>query len=247
MAVRHFKLTVEYEGTKFAGFQWQKDQRTVQGELEKTIAKVMQEPIRILGAGRTDAGVHATGQVIKFQTCNGIPVDRIPYALNAEMPSDIRIRRAEKTSAEFHPRYDAKSRRYAYLIDNKRFPSVLLRRVATHVPQRLDADRMQLAADYLVGTHNFASFEAAGSDRTGSSVRDLTLFRVRRDGSRIRMGVVANAFLYKMVRNMVGTLIQVGMGRVPSEHVGEIIESCNRKMAGPTAPPQGLCLVKVSY
>jgi len=247
VSIRYFKLIVEYEGTKFAGFQWQKDQRTVQGEIERVLSQVMKERINIVAAGRTDAGVHATGQVIKFQTENRIPVDKIPYALNAELPSDIRIRRAEQTSPQFHPRYDAKSRRYVYLIDNQRFPSVFTRRIATHVPQRLDVQAMQEGADRLVGVHDFAAFQAAGSAETGSTVRELKLLRVRRHGAMVRVTVEANAFLYKMVRNIVGTLIRVGLGELSPGDVEVILQGRDRKLAGPTAPPQGLCLVKVTY
>lgn len=244
---RHFKLIVEYEGTRFAGFQWQKDQRTVQGELERTIAQVMQEPIRILAAGRTDAGVHAVGQVVKFHTCNRIPVDRVPYALNAELPPDLRIRRAEKTTAVFHPRYDARSRFYRYLIDNRQFRSALMRRISHHVPKRLDVKAMQRAAEPLMGTHDFVAFEATGSNESGSTIREVKNLRVRREGGWVVIVIEANAFLYRMVRNIVGTLIPVGLGQTMPESVENVLRSRNRKLAGPTAPPQGLCLVRVRY
>lgn len=247
LPVRFVKLIVEYEGTKFSGLQWQKNSRTVQGELEKALTRVMQEPVRILAAGRTDAGVHATGQTVKFQTVNRIPIDRVPYALNSVLPSDLRVRRAERTNWEFHPRFDAKSRVYRYRIDNKPFRSVLMRRFSHHVPRRLEVAAMQRAAESLIGVHDFVSFEASGSNKSGSTIRELTKLGVRREGGWVLVTVEANAFLYRMVRNIVGTLILVGLGEMPPERVGEILDGRNRGLAGPTAPPQGLCLVRVRY
>ncbi|MCS6862544.1 MAG: tRNA pseudouridine(38-40) synthase TruA [Abditibacteriales bacterium] len=244
--MRHIKIVVEYDGTDFHGFQRQRGDRTVQEELEKAASHVMQEPTTIVAAGRTDAGVHARGQVCVFRTRNRIPIARVPVALNSVLPRDVGVKSAEEVPATFHPRYDAVSRVYRYTIDNHRMPSVLLRRFAYHVRERLDVEAMQRAANFLVGTHDFSSFQASGSEM-GGSVRHLYAIRVRRRGGIVTITLEANAFLYMMVRNIVGTLIPVGRGDLTPEDVKRILDARDRSHAGPTAPPQGLCLVKVKY
>jgi tRNA pseudouridine38-40 synthase len=244
--LKHIKIVVEYDGTDFHGFQRQSGDRTVQEELETAASQVLKEPTMILGAGRTDAGVHAREQVCVFCTTNRIPIDRVPLALNSVLPKDVGVKSAQEVSAEFHPRYDAVSRVYRYTIDNRRIPSVLLRRFAHHVRERLDVKAMQQAANVLVGTHDFSSFQASGSEM-GGAVRNMHAIRVRREGGIVTITLEANAFLYRMVRNVVGTLIPVGRGDITPEDVKRILDARDRAQAGPTAPPHGLCLVKVKY
>ncbi|HID06358.1 MAG TPA: tRNA pseudouridine(38-40) synthase TruA [Armatimonadetes bacterium] len=243
---RHIKIVIEYDGTHFAGFQRQAHQRTVQGVLETAIAKVVKHPVKVLAAGRTDAGVHATGQVAKFTTVSRIPVRAVVPALNSNLPFDIVVKSATLVNASFHPRYDAKSRVYRYTIDNKRTPSVLLRNYAWHIPDKLDVTAMKRAAVHLIGTHDFKSFHASGSD-LGSTVRCIYDIQCRRKGGLVIITIEANAFLYHMARIIVGTLVEIGLGKRKPSDMKCILNACNRDAAGPTAPAHGLCLVRVRY
>ncbi|MCS7264546.1 MAG: tRNA pseudouridine(38-40) synthase TruA [Armatimonadetes bacterium] len=244
--MRHIKLIIGYDGTDFHGFQRQKGFRTVQGELERTLTILLGHPVSIKVAGRTDAGVHAEGQVVSFWTTCPIPVERLPLALNSLLPDDIVAKKATEVGPDFHPRFDATSRVYRYLIDNRISPSVLLKRFAWHIPTLLDIKAMRQAAQYLIGVHDFASFHASGSD-LGSTVREMKKINITRRGGLIVITMEANAFLYHMARIIVGTLVEIGLGEKQPEEMRAILESRHRSAAGKTAPPQGLCLMQVKY
>lgn len=241
-----FRLTVEYDGTDLAGFQYQLDQRSVQGELEDAVGRIGRLRSRVEGAGRTDAGVHATGQVVSFDMETSVPDDRLAVALNANLPEDVRITAADRTEDGFHARFSARSRRYVYLVLNRPRPAVLWRRYTWHHARELDAGRMQQAASLLLGEHDFAAW-ANDVREVRSTCRMMMVADVRRRGEMVVITVEANAFLKGMVRNIVGTLVQVGTAHREPDEIVDITRSGDRAMAGPCAPARGLCLVRVRY
>lgn len=244
---RNIKLTLEYDGTDWHGWQIQENAPTVQGELEKAIAAITQERRRVTGASRTDAGVHARGQVCNFYTNSRLPIDRFPRALNSQLPASIVVLSAEEVEPAFHARLDAAGKKYSYEILNRSAPSALLRHQSYHVMRSLDKSAMRQAASFLIGQHDFAAFQAAGSSvrNTIRHVWRLELLQLETD--RLSIIVEGNGFLYNMVRIMVGTLLWVGSGRLTAEQIPVILASRDRTLAGPTAPAQGLCLEKVYY
>ncbi len=243
--VRKLMAVVEYDGTAYAGFQIQKNKRTIQGEIERALAKVTQEEIRIVGAGRTDAGVHARGQVIAFRTAWRRSLEELQRALNAVLPRDIAVRELAPAAEDFHPRFSAVSREYRYTIWNAPVRSPLVARFAYHFPWPLDVAAMNEAASALVGTHDFASF---GRPPKGeNTVRTVYRAQCTREGSFVYFDIVANAFLQRMVRSIVGTLLEVGTGKLSSSDFREILEAADRRRAAPPAPAHGLCLMKVNY
>ncbi len=244
--MRHIKLVIGYDGTAFHGFQRQTGLRTVQEELERTLTILLGHSVRLKAAGRTDAGVHAEGQVVSFWTNCPIPTDRLPLALNQLLPNDIVAKSASEVVPTFHPRFDATSRVYRYLIDNRPVPSILLRRYAWHFPHPLDLDAMREASTYLIGVHDFASFHASGSD-LGPTVREMKRIQIGKREGVIAITMEANAFLYHMARIIVGTLVEIGLGKRQPEEMRAILEARNRSAAGKTAPPHGLCLLEVKY
>ena len=236
---------VEYDGTDFHGFQIQVGQRTVQGELERALASVAGEAIRIVGAGRTDAGVHALGQVISFTTGWRHSLAALKRALNATLPADMAIRRIEGVSPEFDARRSARSREYCYTILNRPTRSPLERRRCYHHRYPLDVALMQEAAKLLVGEHDFAAF---GSFPTGGrTVRKVMTLDCHRQGDFIQVVVEANSFLRRMVRTIVGGLVAIGEGSLPPGALGEILQAGERGRVKRLAPPQGLCLMAVKY
>lgn len=245
---RTFRLTLEYDGTDFAGFQLQgKGERTIQGVLEQTIVRLSGEPaVRVHGAGRTDAGVHATGQVAHFETNWRVPVERLALALNTELARDLVVRCAEPAGPGFHARYSATSRTYRYVVLNRPAPSALLGRFALHVERPLDVAAMQAAASRLVGVHDFAAFgrpDAPGK----STVRHVTRLDVRAWRDCVLISVRGNAFLRSMVRAFVGTLLRAGTGAITPQSVDELLLSRDRARCPMIAPAHGLCLVRVDY
>lgn len=243
----NIKAVIEYDGADFHGFQIQASARTVQGELERRLSRLLNAPgMRIAGAGRTDAGVHATGQVVSFRLESGMPADRICPALNGILPADLRMRRTAIVDDAFHARYSAKSRTYIYIITNRERPSVLLARYAWNVMQPLDIEAMRDAASRLAGSHDFASFGAP--DHVGGSTRrqmlNVSVWR-RKDAVFLRFR--ANAFLRGMARAITGTLVEVGQGKRSAPDLDDILEAGDRHAAGITAPPQGLYLTRVEY
>jgi tRNA pseudouridine38-40 synthase len=244
--MRYFKAIVEYDGTDFRGFQWQHATRTVQGELEKAISLRTGQDVRITGAGRTDSGVHALGQVISFPADTRIPTEKMAIALNSALSRDVSIRSIEETDPDFNARFKASSRTYVYLIINRKTPSALWRRYTAFEVQPLDVDAMRQAAALLIGEQDFAAFTNA-LQPDEPTFRDVMQCRVSAWRSLILVRIEANAFLRGMVRNIVGTLVAIGGGAYAPEQIRVIQASRDRKMAGPSAPPQGLCLMKVRY
>jgi tRNA pseudouridine38-40 synthase len=242
------KLTVEYEGTAYRGWQVQPDGPTVQEVLERALTTALREPVRVRGAGRTDAGVHAAGQVAAVRV-ERVPADleRLRRSLNALTPADVAVREIAIADDAFDPRRHARSRVYEYRILNAPAPSPFWRRWAWHVPQRLDVAAMAAAAAALEGEHDFEAYRAADSEPVRSTVRRVLDSRVESDGALLVYRIEATAFLKHMVRNVVGTLAEVGRGERPPEAMAELIAGRDRTRAGATAPPHGLTLLAVRY
>lgn len=246
MPSRWLKLTVAYDGTNYSGWQIQPTLPTVQAVVEAAWREIAREEIRVMAAGRTDAGVHALGQVVGLATDSALSTSDLHRGLNAILPEDVAIVAVEEASEDFHATYDAKQKTYRYQIHNGRTPDVFHRRYVWHYPQPLDAERMQEAARVLVGKHDFAAFESAGSERP-DTVRTLFAVDVVRNVNRISIEVTGDGFLYNMVRSIVGTLVEVGKGSREKAWVAEVLASCDRRKAGQTAPALGLFLVSVEY
>jgi tRNA pseudouridine38-40 synthase len=248
--MRWLKLTVAYDGGAYAGWQVQPDEPTVQGALEAAWLEITQETVRITAAGRTDAGVHALGQVVGVETSSRLSNGELQRGLNAMLPPDVAVLSVEDAREGFHATYDAQGKRYRYQIHNGRTPSVFERHWTWHYPQLLDAELMHRAGQALVGRHDFSSFESAGSERP-DSVRTITELTVERGGGemadRITIEVAGDGFLYNMVRAIVGTLVEVGKGAREVSWPAEVLAACDRRQAGQTAPPHGLFLVSVQY
>ena len=244
--MRHVTLVVQYDGTDFAGFQIQPDVPTVQAELQLALSRLLQQPTPLSAASRTDAGVHALGQVALFETESPIPVERLAQALNAILPRAVSIVSAAEAAEGFHPRYSAVEKLYSYRILNRWLPSPFIERYAWRVERPLVLDDIREAARGLLGEHDFASFCAAGSS-VSDTVRRVHRLDVQREGDLVEFFLGGNGFLYKMVRIMVGTLVEVGLGRREPGDVERILLGRDRNQAGRTAPAQGLTLVKVEY
>jgi tRNA pseudouridine38-40 synthase len=244
--LRKIVLVVEYNGVRYFGFQWQKAQPTIQDEIEKAIFKLTGEGRRVIAACRTDTGVHATGQVVSFRTGSALPAKVFVSGLNHYLPRDISVLMAGEVSARFNVMKDAVSREYRYLILNRRSRASLGNDIYYHVAAELDTGRMDLASKLLIGEHDFASF-VTDWDREESTVRTIYDAGITREGDLIAFSVKAKSFLTHQVRNMVGTLVRVGMGKMAIEEFKGILEMKKLSLAGPTAPAHGLCLVKVIY
>ncbi len=240
---RIIKLTLEYDGTDYAGWQVQPDVATVQGVVEEALEKILKEPTRVHGAGRTDAGVHAAAQVAHFETTSRMTADEFARALNSLLPPDVRVSAAEEAPSEFRARYSARARTYRYAVTF--VDSVFTRRHAYYVPEPLDAAAMREAAAALVGEHDFAAFGNL-SDDYDTTTRRVTEVRIEETLDGLEFYVTANAFLYKMVRNVVAALLAVGRGEFEPGAVGRMLAAKERG-AAPPAPPQGLTLMRVSY
>ena len=244
--MRNVKLTIEYDGTSYQGWQVQGESPTVQKALEEAIRRVVQHPVRVIGSGRTDTGVHALGQAASFFTSSQIPEKDLAHAINACLPRDIAVLSAQDAPPDFHARYSATGKTYRYTILNRDIRSPLLRNYAWHLRSALEVDKMIAASKHLIGEHDFQAFRSKASDEM-SSVRTITRLDVARRDSLIEIHVSANGFLYNMVRAIAGTLVQAGTGRIQPEDVKRILDSRNRSLAGPTAPARGLCLLAVEY
>jgi tRNA pseudouridine38-40 synthase len=234
---------IEYDGTDFEGFQIQTGKRTVQGELERALHRITGEVIRVIGAGRTDRGVHAQGQGAHFDTTWHQSPEVLQRALNAVLPNDLAIRSLRRVPDDFSARYSARSRTYRYTILNQPTRSPLAARYALWVAEPLDVAAMDAAAHTLIGTHDLRAF---GTPPHGeNTVREIQRAQVTRSGAYVQIEIQANAFLYRMVRRIVGTLLLVGKGTLSIEEFRDVL--ANRRRAGNAAPPQGLCLIAVKY
>ena len=240
-----YRLIVEYDGTEFHGWQRQPDARTVQATLEDALARLLGQPTRAAAAGRTDAGVHAVGQVVCFHSARALPLDTVRRALNALTPADVTVRAADTVPDAFDVRHAARGRRYVYRLWTRREPSPFWRRYAWHVPWALDLDRMRAGAVALVGEHDFSSFRAAGCD-AAHPVRRVVRSELAQRGDLLVYEIEATAFLRHMVRNIVGTLEEVGAGR-RSADLAALLAARDRTQAAATAPAHGLCLAEIRY
>jgi tRNA pseudouridine38-40 synthase len=255
--MKKFKLLLEYNGTAYQGWQVQKNRLTIQGVIEDRIFKITGEQSRIIGASRTDAGVHALGQVAAFRTESGLDPETIKRALNALLPQDIRVLDASEVDDSFNPRDRAVKKSYFYIIANQRESSAFIYSYAWIIQQPLELKSMVEAAQVLMGTHDFSSFMGTGSS-IKNPVRKIFSLSIERlgkidfmtaglKGNFIKIGIEANGFLRHMVRNIVGTLVEIGRGRFTADRIKEILESHDRRLAGPTAPASGLFLERIVY
>ena len=245
--MRNIKLIIEYDGKSFNGWQKQPNKLNIQGEIEKAIGELTGEEIELIASGRTDAGVHSLGQTANFKTENEtIPIEKFPVAIKSKLKKSIVIKSAEEMDERFHSRYSVKSKTYRYVINNSEMGTAIYRDLEYHFPIKLDVEKMNKAAKYFVGEHDFAGFKASGTS-SKSSVRKIYKAEVYREDDRIKIELTGNGFLYNMVRIISGTLLDVGMDKIKVEEIPEIIESKDRKRAGRTLPAYGLYLVKVEY
>jgi len=248
----NFKLLIQYDGTDFHGWQVQENQRTVQGELERTVSLIEDAPIAVVGSGRTDAGVHAEGQVANIQLSRPFTPDKLRLAINGNLWRDVRILKVEKAADDFHARFSAKGKTYIYRVVNAPVVSPFWARYAHHEARPLDVGRMNDAARLFLGEHDWTAFSAARSD-VESRVRTVTEFTVesywdaRANASILEFRISANGFLRYMVRSIVGTMLEVGRGEKDSDTIQTAIINLNRDLAGKTAPAHGLTLLKVHY
>lgn len=240
-------LIIEYDGTNYCGWQIQKNGVSVQQKLEEALKKALGVKTAVVGAGRTDARVHALGQVAHFDADTDIPADKFFYVLNTLLPDDIRIKKSFEAGEGFHARFGAKGKHYRYVIRNAREKGAIDRLYTMFVPVPLDVEKMKQAATFIEGEHDFAAFCAAGSDLKGTTVRTVYSVTVARDGDYITIDVKGNGFLYNMVRIIAGTLVAAGKRKLAPEEVGAAIAAKDRTLAGATAQAQGLFLVEVYY
>ncbi len=243
---KRVKLTVAYDGTNYNGWQVQPNGVTIESELNRHLSELLGEEIRVTGASRTDAGVHARGNVAVFDTTARMPADKISYAMNTRLPVDIRIQESCEVAPDFHPRFCETVKTYEYKICNRRFPDPCSRLYSLFYYWDLDEKRMQKAADYLVGTHDFTSF-CTNKPEVTDHVRTIYSLDVTREGEMITVRVRGNGFLYNMVRIIAGTLLRVGSGMMEPDEIPEILAARDRGRAGETAPAHGLTLVNIKY
>ena len=244
--MKRVKLVVAYDGTNYHGWQVQDNGITIEEVLYRTISELVQEDIKVIGASRTDAGVHACGNVAVFDTESRIPGDKFSFALNQRLPDDIRIQESCEVDADFHPRYADTVKTYEYNILNRRFELPSKRLYAAFCYYPMDIERMNQAAAYLVGEHDFKSFCSAGA-QVQTTVRTIYAVNVTKEDDMVHIRITGNGFLYNMVRIIAGTLMQVGTGLMEPEQVKEILEARDRSKAGPTAVAKGLTLVEIRY
>lgn len=245
--MRNIKLTIEYDGKEFNGWQKQPNKLNIQGTIEKAIEKITGEETNLIASGRTDAGVHALGQVANFKTNSNIPIEKIPIAINSNIKKSIVIKTAEEVDEKFHSRLTCKQKTYRYIINNTKQGTAIYRNLETHIPVKLDIEKMKKAIKYFEGQHDFKAFKASGTS-SKSSVR--TIYKaeiIEKENERIWIELTGNGFLYNMVRIIAGTLVDVGLGKISPEEIPNIIKSKKRENAGKTLKPQGLYLVEVKY
>ena len=243
---KRIRLTVAYDGTAYCGWQVQPGVVTIESELNRCLSDLFKEDIQVIGASRTDSGVHAMGNIAVFDTTARMPGEKVSYALNQRLPEDIRIQKSEEVPLDWHPRHQNSRKTYEYRIYRGEFPMPVKRLYSLFPYHKLDVKAMQQAAGYFVGEHDFKSFCQVGA-QVESTVRTIYDLTVEEQGSELVIRVTGNGFLYNMVRIIAGTLMDVGQGKKSPDDIPDIIEAKNRQAAGPTAPPQGLMLVKYQY
>ena len=242
----NIKLTIEYVGKDFNGWQKQPTKLNIQGTIEQAIKQITGEDVELNASGRTDAGVHALGQVANFKTNSKIPIEKFAIAINSKLKRSIVIKRAEEVDERFHSRLSCKRKTYRYIINNSQEGTAIYRNLETHIPQKLDVEKMQKAVKYFEGEHDFKAFKASGTS-SKSSVRTIYKANVYQENEKIFIELTGNGFLYNMVRIIAGTLVDVGLGKIEPEEIPKIIQEGKRENAGKTLPPNGLYLVKVMY
>ncbi len=245
--MRNIKLTIEYDGKRYAG--WQRlgdDEKTIQGKIEATLSQMTGETIEIIGSGRTDAGTHAKGQVANFKTSSKMALNEMLDFLNRYLPRDIVVKRVEEMPERFHARYNAKGKKYSYYVWNGQIPTVFERNHSFYFPQTLDFAKMEEACQKLVGTHDFIGFSALKKTKK-STVRTIQELSIQKEGQMVHVTFIGDGFLYKMVRIIMGTLLAIGTGKMQVAEIDEIFEKKVRKQAGETVPSQGLFLDEVYY
>lgn len=243
--MRNIKIEIQYNGFNYCGWQQQPDSLGIQGTIEKAIYEITRENVKIIGSGRTDAGVHALGQVANFNLMSSIPVDKIPNALNSKLPKDISVVKCEEVSSKFHSRYSAQGKRYRYLIHNSIYRTPIYKDISYHVKYELDFEKMCKESKKLIGTYDFKGFMSSGSS-VKDTIRTIYDVSLTKEEDLIVFEVEGNGFLYNMVRILVGTLVDIGRGRI-KEDMFEIINAKSRSKCGHTAPAHGLFLKKVDY
>lgn len=244
--MKRVKLIVAYEGVNYHGWQLQPNALTVEGVLNRELSALLKEEITVIGASRTDAGVHSLGNVAVFDTKTRMPAEKISYALNQHLPDDIVVQDSCEVAADFHPRHCNSRKTYEYRIWNATFPLPTLRRQTYFYHRPLDVQRMQQAADHLVGVHDFKSFCSVNT-QVEDTTRELFQAKVTQEGALIRIRVTGSGFLYNMVRILAGTLVQVGNGQLAPEAIPDILKAKDRTAAGPTAPAHGLTMIGIEY
>lgn len=245
--MRNIKLTIEYAGTNYAGWQVQdKEHRTLQETLEKALQKILQKRVKIIGSGRTDAGVHAQAQVANFKTDSSIAIEKLQKALNAVLPDDISLVKTEEAGLDFHSRFSAKSKVYRYTILNRSSRPAILKDTVYFFPYPLNLKLMRKEARAILGRRNFKSFQAADK-KERDATRTIKNLKITRGKDFVYIDIEADGFLYNMVRNIVGTLVEIGRGKLAGGSTKKILLARNRRFAGPAVPAKGLCLLEVKY
>ncbi len=244
--MRNIKLVIEYDGTDFWGYQRQREGRTVQGDLERVLSLITNQPVTVYAAGRTDTGVHAAGQVVNFRTASTLAGDRMMKGVNSLLSKDIAVKKLDDVPSDFHARFSAISRRYEYTIDMSATRSVFNRLYALHVPYELNTDAMCAACEHLIGETDFSSFRSS-NDMSDHSIRRMIEADGSIHGEVLTLYFEASSFLQHMIRIIVGTLMMVGRGTISKDEFGRIVMAKDRSAAGPTAAPHGLCLTNVRY
>lgn len=244
--MRNIKLTIEYDGKKFGGWQKQPNKLNIQGEIENAIKEITGEEVELNASGRTDAGVHAIGQVANFKTNSNIEIGKFAIAINSKLKKSIVIKKAEEVDINFHARFNCNGKKYRYIINNSREGTAIYRDLECHIPQKLNIEKMQEGIKYFEGEHDFKGFRASGTS-SKSTVRTIYKAEVKEEGERIIIELTGNGFMYNMVRIISGTIVEVGLGKIKPEEIQRIIEEKDRTKAGKTLPAHGLYLVEVYY
>lgn len=244
--MRNIKLVIEYDGNKFGGWQKQPTKLNIQGEIEQAIKEITGEEVELNASGRTDAGVHSLGQVANFKTNSKIDIEKFAIAINSKLKKSIVIKSAEEVPDDFHARYSCKGKKYRYIINNSHQGTAIYRALECHIPQKLNVKKMQKAANFFEGEHDFKGFRASGTS-SKNSIRTIYKAKVATQGERVIIELTGNGFMYNMVRIIAGTLVDVGLEKIKPNEIPEIISSKDRSKAGKTLPANGLYLVEVYY